>query len=223
MDQKKRWGARHAASFFESLAQEHKAQAIALAHHADDQMETFFIRLMRGASLAGLVGMKAKDGLYIRPLLETKKQDILEYLKAQQISYALDSSNESTDFLRNRIRKSVIPALQHCDPRFDANFFGTHIQLTRTENFLQDEAQRTFKEICTEQTMNIKRLLALHPVVRTRVIILWLCSAKVPFTPSQGFFDEIARFLENSGTADHTFYGKWQICKNPHYACIKII
>ena len=209
--------------FFESLAKEYAAQAIALAHHADDQMETFFIRLIRGASLAGLVGIKAKDGLYIRPLLETRKQDILEYLHANEISYTHDASNESTDFLRNRIRKSVIPALQHCDARFDANFFGTHNQLAHTEDFLQHEAQRIFKEICTENIMNIKRLVALHPVVRTRVIILWLCSAKVPFIPSQGFFDEIARFLESRGIANHTFYGKWQICKNHDNAHIKII
>ena len=199
--------------FFESLAKEHNAQAIALAHHADDQMETFFIRLIRGASLAGLAGMKPKDGLYIRPLLDIKKEQILEYLHEHNIAYALDASNQSEDYLRNRIRNSVIPGLKQCDDRFDANFSSTHDHLQQTEEFLQQLAQKTFAEISSENGINIQKLLALHPILKTRILILWLCQAKVPFIPSQGLFDEMLRFLEKPGPGTHVFYGKWQIIK----------
>ncbi len=208
--------------FFEALAKEYNAQAIALAHHADDQMETFFIRLIRGASLAGLAGIKAKDGLYIRPLLETKKAEILAYLESHNIPYATDASNESADYLRNRIRHSVIPALKQCDDRFDANFAATHEQLQQTEEFLQQLAQKMFAEISTPQGIDISKLLALHPVMRTRVLILWLIAAKVPFIPSQGFFDEIIRFLEKPGTGEHNFYGKWNIKKSRECASISL-
>ncbi len=71
---KEEYGRKARRFFFESLAQEYNADAIALAHHADDQQETFFIRLMRGATVSGLYGMKPKDGLYIRPLLSIKKK-----------------------------------------------------------------------------------------------------------------------------------------------------
>lgn len=207
--------------FFEMVAKEHRANAIALAHHADDQMETFFIRLMRGASLTGLAGMKSKDGLYIRPLLALKKSEIMHYLHAEGIAYAIDSSNESSEYLRNRIRTTLVPVLQNCDTRFDSNFTASHKQLQQTEEFLQELAQKTFKQICPENTMIIEPLLALHPVLRTRVIILWLCSSKVPFIPSQGFFDEIIKFLEKTGNGDHIFYGKWHIKKNNGNAFIE--
>jgi len=209
--------------FFESLAKEYNADAIALAHHADDQMETFFIRLIRGASLSGLTGMKAKDGLYIRPLISIKKSEILEYLNQHKILYAIDASNESADFLRNRIRNSVIPALKQCDDRFETNFASTHGQLQQTEEFLKELAAKTLKDISTDNAINTVQLLALHPIMRTRVLILWLISAKVPFIPSQGFFDEIVRFLEKSDSREHNFYGKWDLCKKHNKASIKTI
>lgn len=209
--------------FFESVAREHIAQAIALAHHADDQMETFFIRLIRGASLSGLAGIKDKDGLYIRPLLEVKKAEILAYLHDHKIAYAIDASNESADYLRNRIRNSVISALRAADSRFDVNFASTHEQLQQTEDFLQELAKKTFVEIHTNHGIDIQKLLALHPIMRTRVLILWLIAAKVPFIPSQGFFDEIIRFLEKPGSGDHNFYGKWSIKKTHGSAQIALL
>ncbi len=253
-------------TFFESMAKEYHAHAIALAHHADDQQETFFIRLMRGASLAGLAGMKAKDGLYIRPLLNIKKVEILEYLHEHNIAYAIDTSNESADYLRNRIRRSVIPALRAADERFDMNFETTHEQLQQAEDFLQELAKEAFKQIIFSKNyasargelvepherqkclhpstgsqpshkasadtagrtgptnccflIDTQKLLALHPVLRSRVMILWLCAAKVPFIPSQGLFDEMVRFLEKSGSGNHTFYGKWQVLKSNKSATI---
>jgi tRNA(Ile)-lysidine synthase len=200
--------------FFERIAREYGAHAIALAHHANDQQETFFIRLMRGASLTGLVGMKPQDGLYIRPLLGIKKVEILEYLNKNKIPYAMDVSNESKDYLRNRIRNSVIPALKLADDRFDSSFDAMHGQLQQTEEFLHKLAIKTYTEIKTTNGVEIQKLLALHAVLRTRVIILWLCEEKVYFIPSQGLFDEIVRFLEKPGSGTHDFYAKWQISKN---------
>jgi len=63
--------------FFETVLKEQNAQGIALAHHLQDQEETFFIRLIRGSSLSGLTGMLSRDGAYIRPLLEINKSEIL--------------------------------------------------------------------------------------------------------------------------------------------------
>ena len=111
--------------FLESVKAQQNAHTIALGHHAQDQQETFFIRLVRGASLSGLTGMKVKEKDYIRPLLATNKKVILEYLHANNISYLRDPSNESDAYLRNRIRKHVIPALQLCDTRFETNFAST--------------------------------------------------------------------------------------------------
>ena len=199
--------------FFESLAKEYNAAAITLAHHADDQMENFFIRLIRGASLNGLVGMKEKEGLYIRPLLDLKKRDILTFLDEHTIPYLIDPSNESPEFLRNRIRNTVIPALRECDNRFDHNFSSTHKNLQETEEFLQQLAKKTLSEISDNNQIIIVKLLALHPVLRNRILINWLITNKVSFTPSQGLLDEIVRFLEQSGEGKHMFYEQWNLVK----------
>ena len=200
-------------SFFEQLAQEYNASAIALAHHADDQQETFFIRLLRGSSLTGLTGIKSKDGLYIRPLLHMSKQEILDYLHKNNIQYLTDPSNQSSDFLRNRIRNTVIPALRECDNRYDQNFESTHKQLQQTEEFLQSYATEILNSLQENNTLPLKDLLALNPVILNRILILWLIQNKVPFSPSQGLLDEIIRFLKQPGNAKHSFYEKWQIIK----------
>lgn len=202
-------------AFFEQVAREHNAQAIALAHHADDQMETFFLRLIRGASLTGLAGMKPKDGLYIRPLLDISKQEILDYLHEHQIPYVIDASNQSDEYLRNRIRNSVIPTLKACDDRFEKNFAHAHQKLVETEEFLQQQVAAQLQEMMDEnKSLNIQKLLVVHSVVRNRILINWLILHKVPFTPSQGLLDEIMRFLENSKSNTHTLYQKWCLYKS---------
>src|SRR5206468_2404664 len=108
--------ARHARrSFFMHCAQNYQADRIALAHHADDQQETFFIRMLRGATLTGLASMRSRHDMYVRPLLHTYKEDMLAYLHAHSISYCHDATNADTRYLRNRIRHTVVPVLKACD------------------------------------------------------------------------------------------------------------
>src|SRR3990172_2797015 len=123
--------------FFESLVKEYNATSIALGHHADDQMETFFMRLIRGAQISGLIGMKPKNKLYIRPLLSISKAEIVNYLDENNISYMIDSTNQSDAFLRNRIRNAAIPTLKQADPRFENQFQRTLGNLQETESFLE--------------------------------------------------------------------------------------
>lgn len=211
---KEEFGRKARRAFFEQVAKEHNAQAIALAHHADDQIETFFLRLIRGASLTGLAGIKAQDGLYIRPLLSISKQEILDYLHEHKIPYVIDASNQSDEYLRNRIRNSVIPTLKACDNRFEKNFANTHAKLIETEKFLQELCAAQLYEMSDgNKGLDIQKLSALHPVLRNRVLINWLIAHKVPFTPSQGLLDEIVRFLENTKANKHTLYEKWQLVK----------
>jgi tRNA(Ile)-lysidine synthase len=210
--------------FFESLAQQYQAQAIALGHHADDQQETFFMRLIRGSSLAGLSGIKAKDGLYIHPLLILKKVEIINYLNEYAIAYTLDPSNESKEYLRNRIRTEVIPALKKADARWDDRFAATHTQLQETEEFLKDLTHLTFEQLSNASgQLSISGLLQLHPILAKRVILIWLIKNKVRFSPSQSLFDEIGRFLSQTRKGKHTLYGSWQIKKEGDRASIMLL
>lgn len=89
-----------------------EAGKIATAHQLNDQLETFFINLLRGTGLSGLCGIPAVRGQIIRPLLFTARQEIEAYAAQNGLSYVEDETNAAPDFLRNRIRWSVIPALE---------------------------------------------------------------------------------------------------------------
>ena len=203
--------------FFERIAHEHNATSIALAHHLQDQEETFFIRLIRGSSLTGLTAIKPRNGLYIRPLLETDKNDILNWLHEHTITYALDASNESQNYLRNRIRSTVLPALRACDERFGNNFVATLNRLKETEDFLHRLTTQTFAQIaCTKDSIHIisiPDLLAIDCALHHRIILHWLIKENVPFPTTQAFFDEFIRFLKNPSGGTHAIHEQWSIVK----------
>jgi tRNA(Ile)-lysidine synthase len=87
------------------------AVAIATAHTADDQLETVLMRLARGTGLAGLGGMRARHGAWIKPLLEATRLDAERDLRAAGLAWREDTSNASRAWLRNRVRLDVVPAL----------------------------------------------------------------------------------------------------------------
>lgn len=82
---------------------------LALAHHADDQIETFFINLLRGSGIKGLKAMQPCNGMYIRPLLWASREQIKKFAIENGIQWREDSTNQDTIFLRNKIRHNLMP------------------------------------------------------------------------------------------------------------------
>jgi len=108
--------ARHA--FLARAASKQRIKTIALAHHADDQVELFFLRLLRGAGSRGLAGMNwsspspaDKRLKLVRPLLDCSKADLTAFARAARVRFREDASNASPDILRNRIRCELLPML----------------------------------------------------------------------------------------------------------------
>ena len=108
---------RHA--FLAKTARQARCRVIATAHHADDQVELFFLRLLRGAGGEGLAGMKWKADSpadrrlrLVRPLLNVDKAALAEYAKCVGIAFREDASNRSADILRNRVRLELLPLLR---------------------------------------------------------------------------------------------------------------
>lgn len=204
-------------AFFETTAREQAADRIALAHHADDQQETFFLRMLRGAALTGLTGIKAKQGLYIHPLLAINKADIISYLDAHGIPYLTDPSNTSDTYLRNRLRKYVLPALRASDDRFDHNFMATITRLQETEAFLEKLTQDALNKICKTESENrildTDAFLAYEPILQHRILLQWLIHHKVPFTPSTRLGQELIRFFQQPGNKNHTIHPTWSVEK----------
>lgn len=97
--------------WFEEICRNNGYHKIAVAQHADDQVETFFINLLRGSGLAGLKGMPVKRRNIIRPLLFTNRNNIEFYADDNGLEFREDTSNQSNKYLRNRIRHDLIPQL----------------------------------------------------------------------------------------------------------------
>jgi tRNA(Ile)-lysidine synthase len=98
-------------SYLRDTKNKENADLIALGHNFDDKIENFFIRLLRGSGF-GLSQMSYRDGDILRPLLDVRKNEIVDYLKEKEIAFYVDPTNESEDYLRNRIRLKVIPLLE---------------------------------------------------------------------------------------------------------------
>ena len=212
---------------FEQVRQEKQADFIALAHHLQDQQETFFLRLLRGASLSGLRCMQEIDGPYIRPLLGINKKEIIEYLDSNQIKYLIDPTNISQNYLRNRIRLNVIPALELCDSRFNNKFQSTLEQLALEDDFLKLLAAKAFNDIFKQMSDlkrwqgDLKKIKLLHPVLARRVVLHWLIQEKLAFNLSTNYLDEIIRFLSSERGGCHSVSNKWKICKKSNYFWIE--
>ena len=96
-------------AWFKELKETHNFNKVALAHHGDDQIETFFINFLRGSGIKGLKGMKPQNDFYIRPLLWSNRNEIEAFAKDNDIRWVEDYTNQETVYLRNKIRHNIIP------------------------------------------------------------------------------------------------------------------
>lgn len=96
-------------AFFEDVRAEIGSNAILLAHHEDDQVETIVLKVLRGTRLDACHGMKSKRGYVVRPLLQIPKSELIEYAKNHDLTWRDDASNADRAYLRNQIRLDVLP------------------------------------------------------------------------------------------------------------------
>ena len=92
------------------------AQAVAVAHHRDDSVETLLMNLVRGTGIRGMSGIRPRNGFVVRPLLAVSREDILEWLAGRGLTYVTDSTNLSDAYTRNFIRLRVLPLLEEINP-----------------------------------------------------------------------------------------------------------
>ncbi|MEG2242538.1 MAG: tRNA lysidine(34) synthetase TilS [Muribaculaceae bacterium] len=97
--------------WFEELREQENLQYIAVAHHHNDNIETFFLNIFRGTGIAGLAAIKPKNGLIIRPLLSVTRSEIEEFVTNCGESFIIDSTNAENDYKRNKIRNIIIPTI----------------------------------------------------------------------------------------------------------------
>lgn len=130
-------------SFFNQLMDDHGYAVTALAHHADDRIETILINVLRGTGIRGLSGMNAIRDNFARPLLFATKNEILEYADTKSIVFRHDASNDTTDYKRNWVRLNLLPILRMVDPETDVklNDFGKRVESSLNEYAIWTENQ----------------------------------------------------------------------------------
>lgn len=124
--------------WFRELSGRYGGIPIAVAHHHDDNVETMFLNLLRGTGISGLTGMKPRNAIIIRPMLEATRAMIEDYLASRGIGYVVDSSNLQNDVKRNRIRNLVLPLIHKQFPDSDRGFASTMDNLSRTDSLYRE-------------------------------------------------------------------------------------
>jgi tRNA(Ile)-lysidine synthase len=124
--------------WFYSTARANGYDRIATGHHADDDLETFFINLSRVTGLRGLTGITSNTEQLIRPLLPFSRAQIMQFAKKEGLFWREDSSNSTRDYLRNKLRLDVIPAFKGVNKTVLQNFKQTQQHLKESQALLED-------------------------------------------------------------------------------------
>lgn len=155
-------------------------RSIAIAQHADDQVETILLALSRGAGLAGLAGMPAqweRDGIrYHRPLLGVSAADIRVWLLASTVPFIEDPTNADEKFTRNRIRARILPALQAVFPHFRDTFARSAAHAAQAQRLLNEIGQQDMADVAqaADGAPRIGKLQALSRPRQANVLRHWL-------------------------------------------------
>lgn len=157
----------------EKVADEIKADKIVLGHHRDDNVETFLMRILRGAGAEGLRGILPVRGKCIRPLIEVGKEEIENYCQINNLEFRVDTSNLSLFYERNKIRHKLIPVLEEYNPKFKEIISNT-IEILDEENaYLSCLAEECLAKLAEQSKDLIKisslKLLSLPLAIQRRL------------------------------------------------------
>ncbi|HAR92364.1 MAG TPA: tRNA lysidine(34) synthetase TilS [Eubacterium sp.] len=167
---------------FSKYAYEVSATKIAVAHNSNDNAETVLMNLARGTGIKGLGGIPPKREMedangnvveVIRPILCLSRKEIEDYLKENEIEYRNDSTNDSTDYTRNKIRLEIMPLLENINDNAMQNITNASNELADTSNYIEKDVDEAYEEFVTEEDGKLflsDESFAIDPIVLTGVI-----------------------------------------------------
>lgn len=137
--------------FFEAVKEEVGADAILLAHHQDDQVETILLQVIRGGLLQKKTGMAVKQGHYLRPFLGLSKASLKDYAEEQGLTWREDVTNQDPDYTgRNQLRQVVVPALTKINPKAKEHLLALAEQLGGAEALIEERAKELLPAFCQD-------------------------------------------------------------------------
>lgn len=148
--------------FYEEILKKYNSKTLLLAHHGDDLIETILMKISRGSNLEGYAGIKeisnVKNYQIIRPLLKYTKEDIINYNKSNNIKYYNDSSNQSTNYTRNRYRLNILPLLKKEDKNIHKKYLKYSKTLIEYDDYIKREVKRNINNVYKGNIINIDNL-----------------------------------------------------------------
>ena len=171
--------------FFNKVLKETNSNKIAIAHNANDSVETIIMNIIRGSGLSGLKGIEPINGIYIRPLIEIKRDEIEDYCNQNSLNPRHDESNDDNIYTRNKIRNIVIPYIKK---EFNPNIVDTLTRLSLIVkddiDYLDNETEKAYTSICIEELivpsdtvqniriiLDLKKFNDLNKAIQKRVIL----------------------------------------------------
>jgi len=169
--------------YFERIAARMSANKIALAHNADDNIETFLMRLIRGSGLKGLESIPALRGRIIRPFIEVSRKEIEAYLRSINVRPRIDRTNFETRFMRNRVRRNLLPVLESYNKKIREVILRTISAVAADHDFIRKQAGESLMKAMisrkkNEVAIDMEGLSRLEPAIKAEALRLAIGSVK---------------------------------------------
>lgn len=144
--------------WFETIRRQFQAEAVAVAHHKDDSVETVLLNLVRGTGIKGLTGIMPRNGCIVRPLLCVTRSEIEAYIVERGFPFMHDSTNDDDVFLRNSLRLNIIPRLKEINPSVKEAIWRTSRNLSEAEKVYVAYIQKAIADVWQGDRIDIQKL-----------------------------------------------------------------
>ena len=171
--------------YFDRLRHDVGAEAVAVAHHLDDQAETVLMNLVRGTGIRGLGGMRPRNGHIVRPLLDVSRQEIEHWLSLRHQPYVTDSTNLGDEAMRNRFRHHVIPLLLSLNPSAVENISRMAAHMQSVESIYEGAVEEARRRVTTVSGDRLSIDIARLKAERGWSVLLYEIVRPYGFSPSQ--------------------------------------
>ncbi|CAG9623428.1 tRNA lysidine(34) synthetase TilS [Sutcliffiella rhizosphaerae] len=219
-------------AFFKKVMEKYGASVLALGHHGDDQVETILMRLGRGSSMKGYAGIFPKrlfnNGHIVRPLLSVTKDEVLAYVKENDVRFRHDPSNDKDMYRRNRVRHHVLPLLKQEFPNLHQKFQSFSEQIQEDEQYLEALTEKEWNTVIKSKekervVLNRKPLLLMAKPLQRRgiqLILNYLYNNEIPPSLSSLHIDNFLSLLESEHPSGSLHFPKGLQIIRSYHECI---
>lgn len=182
--------------WFEKMRQQEQCDYIAVAHHIDDSIETFFLNLVRGTGIKGLSGIASKNGFVVRPLLCCTRKEIAEYAEEHCLNHCEDATNADNIYRRNFIRNKIVPLFKELNPAFQNTMFENIKHIANTNNFINKYVNSLYNNLIINDGCEIR--ISVEKLKKEPSPAFVLYELLAPYGFNNSVVDQIFRQIDNA-------------------------